>query len=173
MKQSAYLIGCRATGKSSVGKKLAQELAYDYLDTDTIITESQGQSVAEIVKQSGWQQFRKYEKEALRQTLGRQRCVVATGGGAIIHDELWPKLKKEGCVIWLTASLEVLCSRIRSDQQTEGLRPSLTGKDICQELEDVLTERLSLYEAAADCVIDTGLMDVSDAVSEIKQYLME
>lgn len=173
MKKSVYLIGCRATGKSSVGKKLAQELSYDYLDTDTMIIEGLGQSVAEIVKQRGWQQFRKYEREVLRQTLGRQRYVVATGGGAIIHSELWPKLKKEGRVVWLKASLEVLCSRIRNDHQTEELRPSLTGKDVCQELEAILTERSSLYEAVADYVIDTGVMDVAGAASEIKHYLME
>jgi shikimate kinase len=173
MKESVYLVGCRATGKSSIGKKLAKKLSYDYLDTDTMVTGRQGQSVAEIVIKDGWQQFRKYEKEALQELQTRQQCVVATGGGAIVHSELWPQLKKQGKVIWLTASLDVLCDRIRNDQQTKVLRPSLTGKDVCKELEDILKERSHLYEAAADCTIDTGFLNVVAAVTEIEKYLME
>ena len=173
MKESVYLIGCRAVGKSSIGKKLAEKLFCAYLDTDVMITQSQGQSVSEIVENSGWQQFRKYEKKVLLQLLKKQPCVVATGGGAIIHSELWPQLKKQGKVIWLTAGFDVLCDRIQEDQQTETLRPSLTGKDICQELEDVLAERSPLYEAAADCIIDTGVQDVAGAVAEIEKYLTE
>ncbi len=173
MKQNVYLIGCRATGKSSIGKKLAQKLSYDYLDTDAMITERQGQSVAGIVAKGGWQQFREYEKKTLQQLLTKQQCVVATGGGAIVHSDLWPQLKKQGKVIWLIASLDVLCARIQGDQQTDSLRPSLTGKDVCKELEDVLTERSPLYKSAADCIIDTGLLDVTGVVTEIEKYLME
>ncbi len=173
MKENVYLIGCRAVGKSSIGKILAQRLAYVYLDTDTMITENHGQSVAEIVEEGGWQQFREYEKEVLQELQSWHQCVVATGGGAIVHSEVWPQLKKQGSVIWLTAGLDVLFSRIRSDQQTDALRPSLTGKDVCQELEDILAERSSLYKAAADYTIDTGVMDIASAVSEIEDFLQD
>jgi shikimate kinase len=173
MKENVYLIGCRAVGKSSIGKKLAQKLSYAYFDTDVMITESQNQSVTEIVERCGWQQFRKYEKEVLQQLQSKQQCVVATGGGAIVHSELWPHLKKQGRVVWLTASLDVLYARIRNDNQTDVLRPSLTGKDVCRELEDVLKERSLLYKAASDYIVDTGKFDVSGAVSAIEQYLME
>jgi len=173
MQESVYLVGCRATGKSSIGKKLAQKLSYDYLDTDAMITGCQGQSVAEIVEKGGWQRFRQYEKEVLQQLQTKQRCVVATGGGAIVHSDLWPQLKRQGKVIWLIAGIDVLCARIQDDLQTGSLRPSLTGKDVCKELEDILIERSPLYMAAADCTIDTGLLDVSAAVTEIEKYLME
>ena len=171
MKESVYLIGCRAVGKSSIGKALANKLSYVYLDTDTMITDSQGKNVAEIVAADGWSHFRENEKEVLRQLVDRDHCVVATGGGAILHTELWPPLKKQGTVIWLTASLETLCKRIQADTQTDTLRPSLTGGDICQELEVVLNERSPLYETAADFIVDTGILDVGGAVTEIENYL--
>lgn len=173
MKKNVYLIGCRAVGKSSIGKMLAQKLSYVYLDTDAMITENHGQSVAEIVEADGWRKFREYEEDVLQELQNRRQCVVATGGGAIVHSELWPHLKKKGSVIWLTAGLDVLCSRIRGDQQTDALRPSLTGNDVCQELEDILAERSPLYEAAADYTIDTGAMDITSAVSEIEDFLRE
>lgn len=173
MKENVYLIGCRAVGKSSIGKMLAQKLSYVYLDTDAMITETHGQSVAEIVEEGGWQQFREYEREVLQELQTRRQCVVATGGGAIVHSELWTHLKKEGSVVWLIAGLDVLCSRIRADQQTDALRPSLTGNDVCQELETILAERSPLYEAAADYTINTGVMDIASAVSEINDFLQE
>jgi len=167
MQESVFLIGCRAVGKSSVGKLLAEKLCCAYRDTDTMITEALGCTVAEIVEDGGWKQFRDHEKKVLQQLPKMEHCVVATGGGAILHTTEWAALKKKGKVVWLTADPDVLCARIRTDAQSDGLRPSLTGKDICQELKEVLAERSPLYEAAADCIIDTGKMDVAAAVSEI------
>lgn len=171
IKESVYLIGCRAVGKSSIGRKLAQALSCTFLDTDAMITESRGQSVAEIVAEGGWSQFREYEKDVLLRLPHMRPCVVATGGGAILHSDVWSHLKKEGRVVWLRAALDILCERIRGDHHSETLRPSLTGKDICRELEDILAERSVLYKAAADCIIDTGTMDVDEAVSQIKHYV--
>ncbi len=141
------------------------------MDTDTLITEKKGQTVAEIVMDGGWQKFRELEKEVLLQLQNQQKCVVATGGGAILHSDVWAGLKKYGSVVWLTADFATLCERIQGDQHSASLRPSLTGKDICRELEDVLTERSPLYRAAADCIIDTADMHVEQAVSAIENYL--
>ena len=173
MKESVFLIGCRAVGKSSIGKKLAERLSCAYLDTDSMITDSLGCSVAKIVEKDGWQQFRDQEKKVLQQLPEMEHCVVATGGGAILHTAEWAELKKKGKVVWLTADPDVLCARIRADTQSDTLRPSLTGKDICRELEEVLAERSPLYDAAADCIIDTGKMDVAAAVSEILLLMEE
>ncbi len=171
MKESVYLIGCRAVGKSSIGRELAHTLSWKFLDTDTLITDKLGQTVTEIVAANGWQKFREAEKEVLRQLQNEQKCVVATGGGAILHGEVWPELKKQGNVIWLTADIATLCARISGDQQSASLRPSLTGNDICLELEDVLAERSPLYRTFADCIIDTGVLDVEQAVLKITNYV--
>jgi shikimate kinase len=167
MKESVYLIGGRAVGKSSIGVKLAQRLGYEFLDTDTLITDECGCSVAEIVSREGWQAFRDYEKRALRKLITQEYCVVATGGGAILHRDLWLELKKQGTVVWLKADPAILCERIAGDQFSAVQRPSLTGKDICQEMEDVLKERTPLYRETADCIIDSGKITIDEAVQEI------
>lgn len=169
MKNSVYLIGGRAVGKSSIGMKLAQKLGYEFLDTDTLITEKCGRSVAEIVESEGWPAFREYEKLVLWQLVGREACVVATGGGAILHREVWLELKKQGLVVWLTADLSILTERIAGDQCSDTQRPSLTGKDVCLELEEVLKERNPLYRETANCIIDSGAMMVYDAVLAIEE----
>ncbi|MEA3467296.1 MAG: shikimate kinase AroL [Thermodesulfobacteriota bacterium] len=169
MKDCVYLIGGRAVGKSSIGVKLADKLGYEFLDTDILVTDEHGCSVAEIVEREGWQAFRKYEKQVLARLVGRKGCVVATGGGAILHRELWAQLKKQGTVVWLTADSKVLCDRIAADQQSESLRPSLTGKGVYQELEQVLKKRNPLYRETADCLVDSGAMTVYDAVQAIEK----
>lgn len=169
MKESVYLIGGRAVGKSSIGVKLARKLGYRFLDTDTLITDACGCSVADIVDREGWQAFRACEKQALLQLITEKSCVVATGGGAILHRELWLELKKQGKVVWLKADSAILCERIAGDHHSAVQRPSLTGKDICQELEDVLEERNPLYRETADYIIDSGKMTIDEAVQAIEQ----
>ncbi len=171
MKDSVYLIGARAVGKSSIGLKLAARLGYEFLDTDILITKEQCCSVAEIVARCGWQAFRKFEKQVLEGLVPKKACVVATGGGAILHRDVWKKLRKHGIVVWLTADLHVLCDRIKGDLQSDTLRPSLTGKNVCRELEAVLRERNPLYSETADCIVDTGSVSVNDGVYIIEQAL--
>ncbi len=171
MEESIYLIGCRAVGKSSIGRELAKRLSCPFLDTDSMITESQGQSVTAIVQEEGWQKFREHEKDVLNQLLDYKKCVVATGGGAILHREVWPHLKRRGTVVWLRADIDVLCKRLRGDKQSAGQRPSLTGDDVCRELTEILAERSPLYAATADCIVDTGEMSVDNVVKEIKHHL--
>ncbi len=169
MKDNVYIIGGRAVGKTSVGAALAHHLDLKFLDTDILITEACGRSVAEIVKQEGWAAFRKYEEKVLQDLLGCQGCVVATGGGAILHRTIWPELQKQGLVVWLQADLSTLCGRIAADSNSESLRPSLTGKDVYQELSEVLRERNPLYKDTADCIIDSGKLLLSDTVHTIEE----
>ncbi len=172
MKDCVYLIGCRAVGKSSIGVALAKRLGYDFLDTDILIAEENNASVATIVAEQGWQGFRKHESEVLSGLRGRNHCVIATGGGAILHRQIWLQLKKQAQVVWLTADLEILCERLCMDLSSETLRPSLTGKDICQELDEVLTERSPLYRETADLVVDTGKLTVAEVVHSIEELIV-
>jgi shikimate kinase len=171
MKNCVYLIGCRAVGKSSIGVELAKRIGYDFLDTDALIVAKKNSTVATIVAEDGWQGFRKLESEVLSELSGRQHCVVATGGGAILHPEIWQELKKQGQVVWLHADHAILCDRLRMDRNSEALRPSLTGKDICQELGEVLAKRNPLYSELADIVVDTGILTVVEAVHCIERQI--
>jgi shikimate kinase len=93
--------------------------------------------------------------------------VVATGGGAILHQHLWPGLKESGFVVWLTADLDVLCQRILADHASATLRPSLTGKGVCEEIREVLAVRDPLYRKVADIIVDTGRLSMPEVLDFI------
>ena len=171
MKKKIYLIGCRAVGKTSIGKHLAQKLGYSFEDTDEVITGAGRTTVSEIVANDGWAKFREVEKEVLMEVAACKETVVATGGGAIVHEKCWKELQKNGVVVWLKADFEVLCGRIRNDTRSESQRPSLTGNDVCVELKNLLAERTPLYRKTADITVDSTILSVHTVVEEIINQL--
>jgi len=172
MKEIVFLIGFRAVGKTTVGKKLAERLGFAFLDTDTLICEKKGATVNAIVQAEGWDGFRRCEQEVLRGLDSRRRCVVATGGGAILHQHLWPTLKVHGYVVWLAADPEIICQRIQADSISAGQRPSLTGKGVCAETREILAIREPLYREAADLVVDTGALSVTEVLDVIERAVV-
>ena len=119
-----------------MGRDLAAQLAYDFLDTDRIICQRKGASIETIVSEEGWEEFRRLENEVLSEFSGCRNCVVATGGGAIIHRQVWRMLRLNSLVVWLTASPAVLISRFRQDEGKCENRPSLTGRDMATEMRE-------------------------------------
>ena len=88
------LIGFRATGKTSVGKELAQILKWNFLDLDEYIQNKTKKSIKKIVEENGWEYFRKIEKECMKEIIDLSNTVVALGGGAVLHEEEMKQLKK-------------------------------------------------------------------------------
>lgn len=170
-KNKVILTGYRATGKSSIGQKLASLLDMEFLDMDKIIEERQGCSIREMVAEQGWDFFRSKEKQLLEELVSKSDIVIATGGGAILHQDMWQKLKETGLAVWLSADEETICKRLASDALTEEQRPSLTGQDIQKEISDVLAEREPLYRAGSHLTIDTSKKSVDEIVETIKNAL--
>ena len=166
-KTKVILTGYRATGKSSVGRILASMLDWRFFDTDFEIEKRQGFSVSRIVAKKGWEFFREQEKKILMELADREQVVIATGGGAIMHQQIWNRLMKNGLVVWLTADPQIICQRLAADPATEGQRPSLTSSDILTEVESVLREREPLYRAGSHLEIDS-----SRSVVEIAEEIM-
>lgn len=173
MKEIVFLIGFRAVGKTTIGKKLAERLGFAFLDTDTLICEKKGATVNAIVQAEGWDGFRRCEQEVLRGLETRRRCVIATGGGAILHQHLWSVLKGHGVVVWLTAESDIICRRIQADSVSVGQRPSLTGKSVCAEVREIMAVREPLYRETADLVVDTGAMSVPQVVDLIERAVVD
>ncbi len=169
MEECVYLIGCRAVGKTSIGTALARRLGYEFLDSDALVVEKTGASIAIVVSEEGWAGFRKYERQVLSELSGRKRTVVATGGGAVLHREIWSRLKEEGRVVWLTADTDILCERLQKDARSKSQRPSLTGKDVCQELREVLIERRPYYQELADYTVDCSTLTLAQAVGSVEK----
>ena len=166
-KSKIILIGYRATGKTSIGKELARRLGWLFIDTDALIIEQAGQEISEIVEQQGWQYFRSLEKNVLKSLIVRTEVVIATGGGAIIHQDVWPQLMNSGLVVWLTATKETICQRLHGDENSAKQRPSLTDTTIYKEVERVLAEREPLYRQGSHLTVDTDSLDIAEVVEII------
>jgi len=154
------LTGFRATGKTTVGRKLAHLYGYRFLDTDAVIVEQLGCSVAESVNRYGWQPFRQLEKQVLTECVALKKTVLATGGGAVLHHRAWQQLRNHATVVWLQADPETLLARLQQDPDTDRQRPSLrsrpsAGRDSAEEISTLLADREPLYRAGSDLAVDT------------------
>lgn len=167
------LIGYRAAGKTSVGKRLSDALRKMFVDTDDLIEERQGVPISEIVKSHGWGHFRAIEKRVISEISGHDELVIASGGGVVLEPENVEALKKNGFVIWLKADLQAILKRLAKDPRTQTARPSITGKGTLEELKDVLTQREPLYWKAAEVQVDTSSMDVDGVVHSVLSILQE
>ncbi|TAJ10547.1 MAG: shikimate kinase [Nitrospirae bacterium] len=158
------LIGYRGTGKSSVGRLLAERLGRRVISTDAEVVRRAGLPIPEIVRQSGWEHFRDLESDVCRDLAGQDGLIIDTGGGAVLRPQNVARLKTHGTLVWLTAEVATIVARIGGDNQ----RPSLTGtKSFTEEVEEVLRERKPIYEAAADHVVGTdgrSPTDIADAI---------
>jgi len=158
------LIGYRGTGKSTVGKNLAERLGRELVSTDAEIIRRARLPVPDIVQRFGWDHFRDLESEVCRDLAGKDRLIIDTGGGAILRQQNVDCLKKNGVLIWLTAAVPTIAERIGGDTQ----RPSLTGaKSFTEEVEEVLRERQPKYKSAANHIIETDGRSVAEVVEAI------
>jgi shikimate kinase len=145
------LIGLRGSGKTTVGKILAQKLGRDLIEMDELIARKAGMSIPEIVGKYGWEKFRDIEEEITSEVARRDNIINASGGGVITRERNIAKLKKSGILVWLTASLDTLTQRLGGDTT----RPLLAGRTQPEDIEITLKERKALYQQAADLVINT------------------
>lgn len=146
-----YLVGPMGSGKSAVGKYLAYELGFRFLDTDSIIEEVAKKKVSDIFDDDGEDAFRNIESAVLAEVQQFIACCVATGGGAVLRQPNWGKMQT-GIIVYLKAEVDVLVSRLQGDTT----RPLLKGaQDLRGRVASILDERSSLYEQA-DVIVPVG-----------------
>ncbi|MDQ1331714.1 MAG: shikimate kinase [Thermodesulfobacteriota bacterium] len=162
-----YIIGYRCTGKSSVGKLLAAKLNMKFTDTDVELVNRSQRSISEIVETSGWEEFRRIEKNIIREFSALEKQIVATGGGAVLDGDNVKYMKETGIVIWLRATPLTIKGRMEKDPGTKNFRPALTGKGTIGEIDDILQARNHIYEEAMDFYIDTDNLGISDLCRDI------
>ena len=158
------LIGYRGPGKSVVAAILSRKLRMPAVSLDEEIVREAGMPIPEIVEKHGWPWFRDLESEIVERFAQRDEAILDTGGGVILRPQNVENLRRAGALFWLKASVEVIVERIQ--ESTE--RPSLTeGRSFLEEVEEVLSERLPLYRAAADREIDTDRLTAAAVAEEI------
>jgi|TARA_B100000809_G_scaffold2319_1_gene2693 shikimate kinase len=143
-----YLIGMMGSGKSTVGKILAEKMELLFIDLDSEIEKTGGKSVSEIFNQDGEDHFRKLESEELKQY---SESVVACGGGIILDEENRQYINENGVAVLLTASMDELFKRL-SDSNN---RPILPDENTEKALTNLWLERKKDYLNTSDFLIET------------------
>lgn len=161
------LMGYRGCGKTTVGRIAAEKSGRPFFDTDAMIQERLGKTIREIVADGGWEAFRALERSAVDELAGREGCVIALGGGAVLDEQNVKALKKNGFFLWLTADGATIAGRLKNDGANNDQRPSLSGTDTVAEIEILLREREPVYRLAADLVIDTTGRSADEIAAEI------
>ncbi len=160
--KSLYLIGYRGTGKTALGQKVAGLLRRPFFDTDELVVKDMGKTIADSVAENGWEYFRETERLIIERLGQNRHIVVATGGGVVLNPNNIYNMKRNGIVIWLKAKPETIISRMKLDSKTDAYRPSLSGKDVFDEVYETLSERTPLYENASDIAIPTDNTDLDE-----------
>ncbi len=138
-----YLIGMMGTGKTTVGRLLAQELSYGFLDIDEVIVKVTGRTINQLFAEEGEAAFRQMESDVLAQVCAYTKLSVSTGGGIILRRENWSYLH-HGLIVWLDAPVELLYIRLAEDTT----RPLLQDADPILKLRSLLEQRQPLYAQA-------------------------
>jgi shikimate kinase len=155
------------TGKTAVGKRLAASLGYRYVDTDMIIEEQAGSTIAEIFKNRGESYFRDAEHSVIQEVMSSSDCVISTGGGAPVDPKNLALLKENGLVICLKSSPEKIMERT---ERKKDERPLLSGKEPLKEIKRLLELRAQYYDQA-DWTVDTSKQTVAEVVAVIEKKL--
>lgn len=139
------LVGLPGSGKSTIGRQLAQRLGVPFLDSDAEIEARLGTSIRAYFEQHGEAAFRDIEAQVLQELCERDAFVLATGGGAVLDPDNRRTMRESALVIWLDASIGELWHRLRHDK----VRPLLQTPDPRGTLERLMETRAPLYEEVA------------------------
>ncbi len=162
------LIGFMGSGKTSVGKRLAETLHLSFLDTDEEIEKTSGMKISDIFAKYGEAYFRERETETLKNLLqDTQRKVISVGGGLPVQERNQPYLKQMGTVVFLEASEQTLLERLQGDTT----RPMLKGADLRERIHTLMQERKAAYDKTADCHIQTDHKKFEEIIEEIKNEI--
>jgi len=163
-KRNIVLCGFMATGKSSVGRRLAEMLDWAFLDMDSLIEADAGMSISQIFASRGEPAFRALEARMVERVARRKACVVAAGGGTIVDEKNFKRLKRNGIVITLTADAKTILGRVGANDD----RPLLRAENKVERIRSLMEQREQAY-ARADIVIDTS----SKSIDEVAQSIMD
>lgn len=162
---SLVLVGPMASGKTSVGRRVARRLGVPFIDTDKRIVAEHG-PIPAIFAEHGEPHFRELERAAVAQAL-REGGVISLGGGAVTDAETRHLLRSQP-VVFLTVSEEAVADRLRG-----GTRPLLAGDDPVERWKRIFAERRGWYEEVASASFDTSRRPMQRIADEIVAWRRE
>ncbi|MBI5365681.1 MAG: shikimate kinase [Planctomycetes bacterium] len=161
------LIGFRCTGKTAVGKALAEHLKLEFIDADDYLEKKIGYSIRDIFVKQGESSFRLMEAESLSELARLDGKVIAAGGGAVLWYKNIRNLKRNAMLVLLEADPVTVFERLRRDPRTPTQRPALSRKDMYEEIVEQMELRRPYYSRAADHVVDTTAKTLEMVLEEV------
>lgn len=158
-----FLIGFMGSGKSTIARLLAKETGKELIEMDETIEAEAGCSINQIFEEHGEGYFRDLESELVVRIADKGSTVVSCGGGAVLRAENVENMKKNGTIIYLSATPETIYKRVRNSTH----RPLLNGNMNVEYITQLMEKRLPIYENAADVVIDVNDKEKREIVKEI------
>lgn len=149
--ERVFLVGPMGAGKSTLGRRLAEALGMEFLDSDQEIERRTGVDIPRIFDVEGEAGFRSREAAVIDELSRRPATVLATGGGAVLNPATRARLRERGVVVYLRTPVERQFERTRHDRS----RPLLHTDDRRDRLESLMQERGPLYEALAHFIVDS------------------
>ncbi len=163
------LIGFMGTGKTSVGRLVADQLRFDFIDTDELIQTGTGRTITDIFTKDGEVAFRKLESQTVGELAGRAKTVISTGGGLPVNPDNLASLKEHALVVCLWSSPEKIWERVRHQSH----RPLLHDQDPQAKTRELLAAREPFYKQA-DVLLNTELRSVREVAQQvIHQFRLE
>jgi len=154
-------------GKTTIGRKIAQQYNSEFYDSDRVIEERTGVSIPLIFDLEGEKGFRKREAEVISDLITKENIVLATGGGAVLLEENRKLMKENAFIIFLNASIEQLFNRTSRDKN----RPLLQTDNPKKKLQQILNERMDIYKSIADLEVVTDNQSISLTVNNLIKTL--
>jgi shikimate kinase len=166
-RMNVFLVGPMGSGKSAVGRQLAQRLALEFIDSDEEIEARTGVDIPYIFEREGEAGFRQREAEVIDAITRREGVLVSTGGGAILDAGTRERLRDRGRVVYLRTSVDQQLARTRRSND----RPLLNTGDPRGTLERLFEQRAPLYAEVAEIIVDTDGRKVKTVVDQICRQL--
>ncbi len=170
MKTNVALIGFMGTGKTAVGKALAEKLGRKFVELDSLIEQRAGKSIPDIFQQDGETAFRELEIEVTKEVSKDKNLVIACGGGIVLNKINIDRLRQQSGIVYLTTSSKVILKRVSGDG---GERPLLKAANRALNIRELLGFRKPFYERAADITIDTSKLDIDSVAEQIISKLKD
>lgn len=161
--KNIFLIGFMGSGKSTIARLLAEETKCELVEMDETIEKEAELSINKIFETYGEKYFRDLEGKLVERIADKGGAVVSCGGGAVLQEENVLNMKKNGKIIYLSATPETIFERVRYSTN----RPLLNGNMNVDYIRTLMEKRLPIYEKAADVVVDVNQKTKSEIVKEI------
>lgn len=160
--RNIVLCGFMGTGKSSVGRLVAEQLRFAFLDTDHVIEARADKPITEIFAEQGEAAFREMECKVVKELAERKATVISTGGGLVVNPENMASLKQHALVVCLWASPAGIYARVKNQNH----RPLLQGPDALEKITALLAERTPFYKQA-DVLLNTEIRSPREVAQQV------